>query len=75
MMAGGAHAPNDSVPPHEASNLLMVDAGGGAHPFQAFPGEGRCQTHPGLFVEESGAFFRRCLWHLLRIRVVPVLLF
>ena len=24
MMAGGAHAPNDSVPPHEASNLLMV---------------------------------------------------
>ena len=27
MMAGGAHAPNDSVPPHEASNLLMVDVG------------------------------------------------
>ena len=30
MMAGGAHAPNDSVPPHEASNLLVVDAGAAA---------------------------------------------
>ena len=59
MMAGGAHAPNDSVwttsgrPPHEASNLLMVDAGGGAHSFQAFPGEGRCQTHLGRLTDES----------------------
>ena len=53
MMAGGAHAPNDAVPPHEASNLLMVDAGGGAHPFQAFPGEGRCQTHLGRLTDES----------------------